>query len=88
MLRNIPRLTRRVALTALVALAASPALAQGSGPLVVYNAQHDTLTQAWVDAFSKETGVFVQGPLAGGAMLYPPYGAVFDRLLALFRRLG
>lgn len=59
MVRDIPRLTRRLALTALVALAASPALAQGSGPLVVYNAQHDTLTQAWVDAFTKETGIKV-----------------------------
>ena len=59
MLRDIPRLTRRLALTALVGLAASPALAQGSGPLVVYNAQHDTLTQAWVDAFTKETGIKV-----------------------------
>ncbi|MFO1327771.1 MAG: coniferyl aldehyde dehydrogenase [Rubrivivax sp.] len=39
-------------------------------------------------AFSKETGVFVQGPFSGGAMLYPPYGAVFERLLSFIRRLG
>lgn len=28
--------------------------------LVVYNAQHETLTQAWADAFSKQSGVKVQ----------------------------
>lgn len=28
--------------------------------LVVYNAQHETLTQAWADAFSKQSGIKVQ----------------------------
>lgn len=44
---------------AAVALAAGvPALAQGAGEgLVVYNAQHASLTQAWADGFTKETGV-------------------------------
>ena len=38
--------------------------------------------------FSKETGVFHQSALSGISLLYPPYGAVFDRLSALIRRLG
>ncbi|WP_269938994.1 iron ABC transporter substrate-binding protein [Arthrobacter sp. HY1533] len=40
--------------------AASSAAAGGAGDAItVYNAQHDTLTQAWVDAFTKETGIKV-----------------------------
>ncbi|MDQ0635499.1 iron(III) transport system substrate-binding protein [Arthrobacter pascens] len=31
----------------------------GSGEITVYNAQHEDLTQAWVDAFTKETGIKV-----------------------------
>ena len=58
MLRDFPRLVRGL-VVALAAFAAAPAVAQGNGPLVVYNAQHDTLTQAWVDAFTKETGIKV-----------------------------
>jgi iron(III) transport system substrate-binding protein len=42
----------------LVAMAAAPALAQDEG-LVVYNAQHESLTQAWADGFTKETGIKV-----------------------------
>ncbi|WP_284982040.1 iron ABC transporter substrate-binding protein [Arthrobacter sp. efr-133-TYG-118] len=30
-----------------------------AGEITVYNAQHDTLTKEWVDAFTKETGVKV-----------------------------
>ena len=37
---------------------ASPVLAQDDG-LIVYNAQHEALTQEWADGFSKETGVKV-----------------------------
>jgi iron(III) transport system substrate-binding protein len=40
----------------LAAVLASPAVAQDDG-LVVYNAQHEALTQAWADQFTKETGV-------------------------------
>jgi iron(III) transport system substrate-binding protein len=43
-----------VLLTAL----AAPALAQNDG-LVVYNAQHEELTQEWADGFTKETGIKV-----------------------------
>ncbi|MHC6219573.1 iron ABC transporter substrate-binding protein [Arthrobacter sp. MMS24-S77] len=46
--------------------AASPAAtgsasadAKVAGEITVYNAQHDTLTKEWVDAFTKETGVKV-----------------------------
>ena len=39
-------------------------------------------------SFSKETGVFHQSALSGISLLYPPYGAVFDKLSALIRRLG
>lgn len=46
------------ALAAVVLAAAGPALAQGAdGGLVVYNAQHASLTQAWADGFTKETGI-------------------------------
>jgi len=40
----------------LTAVLAFPAVAQDDG-LVVYNAQHEALTQAWADQFTKETGV-------------------------------
>jgi coniferyl-aldehyde dehydrogenase len=39
-------------------------------------------------SFSKETAVFHQSALSGISLLYPPYGAVFDKLSALIRRLG
>ena len=46
-------------LAGLVALAlAAPAVADDAG-IVVYNAQHETLTQAWADAFTAETGIKV-----------------------------
>lgn len=34
-------------------------LAQESGEIVVYNAQHESLTQAWADGFTKDTGIKV-----------------------------
>jgi iron(III) transport system substrate-binding protein len=45
----------------LSALIAGPgaALAQDAEGIVVYNAQHESLTQAWADGFSKETGIKV-----------------------------
>jgi iron(III) transport system substrate-binding protein len=50
----------RISLMAgLVAAAlAVPALAQDDG-LIVYNAQHEELTQEWADGFTKETGIKV-----------------------------
>ncbi|GAC1451499.1 MAG: iron ABC transporter substrate-binding protein [Pseudarthrobacter sp.] len=38
---------------------ASTGSAGGSGEITVYNAQHESLTKEWVDAFTKETGVKV-----------------------------
>ena len=32
----------------------------GTGGIVVYNAQHEDLTQAWADEFTKETGIAVE----------------------------
>ena len=52
----------RFALPLLAALTlaalASPVLAQDDG-LIVYNAQHEALTQEWADGFTKETGIKV-----------------------------
>lgn len=39
--------------------AASLQAAPSAEGIVVYNAQHETLTKAWVDAFTKETGIKV-----------------------------
>jgi len=42
----------------LLAALSLPAMAQDAG-LVVYNAQHEALTQEWADGFTKETGIQV-----------------------------
>jgi iron(III) transport system substrate-binding protein len=50
-----------VSLAAVVALGlalAAPVLAQDKS-ITVYNAQHESLTQAWADAFTAETGIAV-----------------------------
>lgn len=39
-------------------------------------------------SFSKETAVYHQSAYSAVKLLYPPYGATFDRLLAVMRRLG
>lgn len=41
------------------AQSATPPVAQVRAPLVVYNAQHVSLTKAWVEAFTRETGIAV-----------------------------
>lgn len=47
-----------VVMTGLTAVA--PAVhAQGADSILVYNAQHVSLTQAWVDGFTRETGIKV-----------------------------
>jgi len=58
--------TAALGLTACGSNAGSAPVASGSasdgsvsGEITVYNAQHDTLTKEWVDAFTKETGVKV-----------------------------
>ena len=54
-------LVRSLALGAGLAGASLLASAQASGDdgIVVYNAQHASLTQAWIDGFTKETGIKV-----------------------------
>ncbi|MFD1213089.1 iron ABC transporter substrate-binding protein [Arthrobacter sp. GCM10027362] len=37
----------------------SAAASSGGSDITVYNAQHETMTQAWVDEFTKETGIKV-----------------------------
>jgi iron(III) transport system substrate-binding protein len=41
-----------------ISLNTGPAMAQDGG-IVVYNAQHESLTNAWVEGFTKETGIKV-----------------------------
>lgn len=55
------RINRALILTAGLGLSlfATAASAQDSDGIVVYNAQHEALTQAWVDGFTKETGIRV-----------------------------
>ncbi len=52
-------LTRRAVLSASLLAIGAFAQAQDAGPLVIYNAQHVTLTQAWVEGFTRETGIKV-----------------------------
>ncbi|MDW6025488.1 iron ABC transporter substrate-binding protein [Mesorhizobium sp. BAC0120] len=49
----------RVAGTLALALIATAAFAQDSDGIVVYNAQHESLTKEWVDGFTRETGIKV-----------------------------
>ncbi len=51
-------LPRRAAVLGLASLAAAPARAQADG-ITVYNAQHASLTKAWAEGFTKETGIKV-----------------------------
>lgn len=39
---------------------ASELVGTGSGGIVVYNAQHENLTQAWAEAFTRQTGIPVE----------------------------
>lgn len=60
-MRNLIRLMTGALTTAmLVSTAVGSAVAQGTGEgIVVYNAQHASLTQAWADGFTKDTGIKV-----------------------------
>lgn len=53
---SVPSFLKQAAL-ATALLAAGQALAADSVGLVVYNAQHETLTKAWVAGFTEETGI-------------------------------
>ena len=52
-------LVRALTLTAALLVASGTALAQSTEPLVIYNAQHDELTQAWAQGFTRDTGIKV-----------------------------
>ena len=56
---GIVSLVRRVALAAGLLATAFGSQAQSPGSIVVYNAQHVSLNQAWVDGFTRETGIKV-----------------------------
>ncbi|MGD9802906.1 MAG: iron ABC transporter substrate-binding protein [Hyphomicrobiaceae bacterium] len=59
-MRPISVICRLFGLALLLALLPhTPVLAQGAdkGPVVIYNAQHKSLTEAWAAAFTKETGI-------------------------------
>src|SRR6185312_7790127 len=53
--------TLRLSALAALAIAAAflPGLARADEGIVVYNAQHQALTQAWADGFTKDTGIKV-----------------------------
>src|SRR5215208_7541036 len=48
-----------VSVLALVVAATSCSSSGGNDELLIYNAQHESLTKEWVDAFTKETGIKV-----------------------------
>ena len=52
-------IARLAASAAALAFTTCMARAQDAGPILVYNAQHVTLTQEWVSGFTKETGIKV-----------------------------
>ncbi|MBB5576815.1 MULTISPECIES: iron ABC transporter substrate-binding protein [Rhizobium] len=56
---SFTHLTSALALAAGLAVAPLMANAAESEGIVVYNAQHEALTQAWADGFTKETGIKV-----------------------------
>ena len=60
---SLPYLASALALAASLACSPMAALAQSAAAdaegIVVYNAQHESLTQAWADGFTRETGIKV-----------------------------
>lgn len=63
---SFPSLARLLALSATLAVAPvssmaqpAPAVTPTAEGIVVYNAQHASLTKAWAEAFTRETGIKV-----------------------------
>jgi iron(III) transport system substrate-binding protein len=57
-----PRWSRILAVAAAVAMIGGATACSSSGDsdeLLIYNAQHESLTKEWIDAFTKETGIKV-----------------------------
>ena len=46
--------------SSVAAMSAPELVGTGSGGLVIYNAQHENLTQAWAEEFTKETGIAIE----------------------------
>ena len=64
------RLSVLVATVALVVgLTSCSSDAEQSDALLIYNAQHESLTKEWIDAFTKETGIKVEYRQGGDAEL-------------------
>jgi len=59
MLRRAAILTLAAVTVLLTGCSSSAGVAAGSDTLVIYNAQHEQLTQEWADAFTKQTGIAV-----------------------------
>jgi len=55
----VPSFASALALVAALAIAPDAARAQAADGITVYNAQHVSLTKAWAEAFTKETGIKV-----------------------------
>jgi iron(III) transport system substrate-binding protein len=53
------RLAAVLSATAVVAGATACSGSEGGDELLIYNAQHESLTKEWIDAFTKETGIKV-----------------------------
>src|SRR6478609_12190868 len=47
-------------LTLVVGLTSCSSSSKESDALLIYNAQHESLTKEWIDAFTKETGIKVE----------------------------
>ena len=47
-------------LTAFATVASAVACSPGSDELLIYNAQHESLTKEWIEAFTRETGIKVR----------------------------
>ncbi len=58
--RNVIRTASTLFLVLILALAGTACSSGGGGDeLLVYNAQHESLTKEWIEAFTKETGIKV-----------------------------
>ena len=58
---NSVRVAAALVVTAVLAAAGTACSSSGGGgdELLVYNAQHESLTKEWIEAFTKETGIKV-----------------------------
>ncbi|AQT80767.1 iron ABC transporter substrate-binding protein [Mycolicibacterium litorale] len=57
--RTALRTTSALLVTLLLGFAGTACSSGGDDELLVYNAQHESLTKEWIDAFTKETGIKV-----------------------------